>query len=180
VVYVLDECHLQGDDICNYLWGNSQERTIVKINNQRERQTYYGALNLMTQEFIVRPYLAGNGANTVKFVEELKKLNPEKKLLLIWDGASYHRGQEMQQLLSKENDGKPQSSWSITCCLFGPYGPEENPVEAIWLQVKNFIRRFYYICHSFRVVKKLFQFFFKFKLFNPPNLKKYDAFAQMI
>jgi hypothetical protein len=53
-------------------------------------------------------------------------------------------------------------------------------VESIWLQGKNFIRRFYYLCKTFSLVKKLFQFFFKFKLFNPPNLKKYDAFAQMI
>jgi len=22
LVYALDECHLQGDDICNYLWGD--------------------------------------------------------------------------------------------------------------------------------------------------------------
>ena len=56
VVYALDECHLQSDDICNYLWGNSQERTVVKLDNQRDRQTYYGALNLVSQEFIVKPY----------------------------------------------------------------------------------------------------------------------------
>ena len=179
-MYALDECHLQGDDICNYLWGNSQERTVVKLDNQRDRQTYYGALNLVSQEFIVKPYKAGNGENTVKFVEELKRMNPQQKILLIWDGASYHRGQEMQQLLARENDGKSQSEWSITCCLFAPYGPELNPVESIWLQGKNFIRRFYYLCKTFSLVKKLFQFFFKFKLFNPPNLKKYEAFAQMI
>jgi hypothetical protein len=32
----------------------------------------------------------------------------------------------MQQLLARENDGKSQSEWSITCCLFAPYGPESN------------------------------------------------------
>jgi len=77
--------------------------------------------------------------------------------------------QEMQQLLARENDGKSQSEWSITCCLFAPYDPESNPVESIWLQSKNFIRRFYYLCKTFSLVKKIFQFFFKFKLFNPPN-----------
>ena len=67
-----------------------QERTVVKLDNQRDRQTYYGALNLVSQEFIVKPYKAGNGENTVKFVEELKRMNPQQKILLIWDGASYH------------------------------------------------------------------------------------------
>ena len=44
----------------------------------------------------------------------------------------------------------------------------------------NFIRHFYYICRSFSIVKRLFQFFFEFQLFNSPNLKKYEAFAQLM
>lgn len=179
-VYALDECHLQGDDICNYWWGTRSDREIIQIANERDRQTYYGAFNLWTKEFIVRPYSAGNGENTVKFLQELKSHHPEQKLLLIWDGATYHRGEELKKLLARENSGKPPEDWSIICHLFAPYAPEENPVEEIWLQVKNFIRRFYYICKSFSRVKQLFHFFFNFKLFNPPNLKNYQAFVQMI
>ncbi len=41
VVYALDECHLQGDEICGYLWGDKKKREIVKIDNYRARQTYY-------------------------------------------------------------------------------------------------------------------------------------------
>lgn len=37
VVYALDECHLQSDDICNYLWGKSQEREVVLVSNERDR-----------------------------------------------------------------------------------------------------------------------------------------------
>ena len=54
-VYALDECHLQGDDIFIYLWGERGNREIIKVVNERDRQTYYGALNLWTQEFIVIP-----------------------------------------------------------------------------------------------------------------------------
>ncbi len=57
---------------------------------------------------------------------------------------------------------------------------EEKPVEGIRLQVKNFIRHFYYKCKNFKIVKHLFQFFFELKLFNSPNLEKYDAFAQLM
>jgi transposase len=179
-VYALDECHLQGDDICNYLWGERKNREFIPVANERDRQTYYGAFNLWTKEFIVSPYSAGNGENTVKFLQEIKSCHPEQKLLLIWDGAAYHRGEEVKKLLTTENEGKAKEDWSIICHLFAPYAPEENPVEEIWLQVKNFIRRFYYICKSFSIVKRLFQFFFNFKLFNPPNLKNYDAFVQLI
>ena len=180
VVYALDECHLQGDDICSYVWGSQKDRAIVSIDNERDRQTYYGALNIKTQEFIVVPYQRGNGENTVKFVEEINSRHPDQEILLIWDGASYHRGEEMKKLLGKYNQGLLPKDWLITCELFAPYGPEENPVEGIWLQVKNFIRRFSHLCKNFKIVKRLFQFFFEMKLFNPPRLEKYDVFAQLI
>ena len=86
----------------------------------------------------------------------------------------------MKQLLRKYNQGLSDKEWLITCERFAPYAPEGNPVEAIWLQVKNFIRRFYYLCKNFKIVKRLFQFFFDMKLFNPPRLEKYDVFAQLI
>ena len=165
LVYALDECHLQGDDICSYLWGDRENREIVKVENQRNRQTYYGAFNLWTKEFIVSPYETGDGENTVKFISEIQACHPQKKLLLIWDGATYHRGEAMKKFLAQENQGKEEKDWLITCCLFAPYGPKENPVEAIWLQVKNFIRRFYYRCRNFSIAKKLFQLFFKFQVF---------------
>jgi len=39
VVYASDECHLQGDEICSYVWGDKKEREIVKVDNDRDRQT---------------------------------------------------------------------------------------------------------------------------------------------
>lgn len=33
-VYALDECHLQGDDICSYLWGERQNQEIIKVVNE--------------------------------------------------------------------------------------------------------------------------------------------------
>lgn len=184
VVYALDECHVQGDDVCSYLWGESKTREFIAINNEGDRQTYYGALNLINNQFIASPYGAGNGENTVKFLEEIKALHnredSQQKILLIWDGASYHRGEEMKRFLSLQNNGKERKDWSIICERFPTYAPEENPVEGIWLQVKNFIRRFHYRCKSFASVKRLVEIFFKYQLFNFPNLKKYKAFVKLI
>jgi superfamily II DNA or RNA helicase len=39
LVYALDECHLQGDDICSYLWGDRENREVIQVENQRNRQT---------------------------------------------------------------------------------------------------------------------------------------------
>jgi transposase len=50
--------------------------------------------------------------------------------------------------------------------LFAPYAPEENPVEAIWLQLKTLLRRFYRFGKNFNIVKRLFQMFVNLKLFS--------------
>ena len=60
VVYMIDECHLLWGDVCGYVWGKKNKRREVPMTNQRERQTYFGALNYQTKEFFVREYEAGN------------------------------------------------------------------------------------------------------------------------
>ncbi len=134
----------------------------------------------MASEFILEAYQAGNGTGTVEFVKKLLERNKLAKLLVIWDGASYHRGQEMQEFLAQQNQGLSPQDWRVTCELFAPYAPEENPVEAIWLQLKTLLRRFYRFGKNFNIVKRLFQMFINLKLFKFPDLEKYDAFSQFI
>ena len=86
----------------------------------------------------------------------------------------------MQSLLEVENQGLSPEEWKITCVRFATYAPEENPVEVIWLQIKTLLRRFYRFGRNFSNVTRLFQLFVDLKLFNLPDLKKYDAFSQFI
>jgi hypothetical protein len=62
---MIDECHRPRGDVCGYVWGKTNTRVEVPMTNQRERQTYFGALNYQTKQFFVREYGAGNSANTV-------------------------------------------------------------------------------------------------------------------
>jgi transposase len=57
------------------------------------------------------------------------------------------------------------------------YAPEQNPVEDIWLQTKNFLRQFYHHCSSFNVVKYLFEFFADGQVFDFPKIHEYAVFA---
>jgi len=166
--------------LCGYLWNFTSEPIKIPIKNPKERQTYYGALNLFNQQFTLLPYEQGNGENTVKFVKKLQAKNPKAKILLIWDGASYHRGEVMKSFLHEQNDGMKAEEGKITCYRFAPYSPQENPVEAIWLQLKTLLRRFYRFGKSFAIVKRLFQLFVDLQLFNLPDLKNYDAFSRFI
>ncbi len=88
-------------DTTGYVWGRRNEKTGVPIQNIKQRQTYYGALNLYHRDFVLMPHDAGNSENTVNFIKYLQDLNPGKKLILIWDGASYPRSEAVQVYLKK-------------------------------------------------------------------------------
>ena len=120
VVYMIDECHLLWGDVCGYVWGKTKIRREVPMTNQREMQTYFGALNYQTKEFFVREYEAGISKNTVAFVKFLQNLNKGAKILIFWDGASYHKYGEMRDDLCLVNQNLEKSEGLIICELFAP------------------------------------------------------------
>jgi transposase len=126
------------------------------MTNERERQTYFGALEYGKKEFLVQAYPTANYENTVKFLKYLQSQRPDQRIAVIWDGAIYHKSEQVKEYLESINSGLEESQWQITCILFAPNAPEQNSVEDIWLQAKNFVREYYHLCKSFQSVKKLF------------------------
>jgi len=65
----------------------------IPINNYKDRQTYYGALNLLEPDLILEKYSTGNGENTVNFVERKFTKKSREKIVNIlgWSQASYRR-----------------------------------------------------------------------------------------
>lgn len=180
VVLMIDECHLLWGDILGYVWGRTDIRIEIPLKNEKSRTTYYGALDYQTKEFIVKEYQSGNTENTIKFINDLREKRKGKKLAIFWDGATYHDSQEFRDYLAEINQNLPEEEWLITCTKFAPNAPEQNPVEDIWLQVKNFIRKFYHVCQSFKVVKWLFEFFADGQIFDFPKLYRYGILPQAI
>ena len=175
VILMEDECHLLWGDIEGYVWGERGKPTHVSVINEKERQTYYGALNWFNHEFVLEPYDSGNGLNTVEFIKYLRIKYAGSRIVLIWDGASYHRFSETRDYLESINSGLPEDEWPVTCILFAPNAPEQNPVEDIWLKAKNFIRRNFIECKTFSDVKILFENFLDREVFNFPKLNMYGS-----
>lgn len=171
-----DECHLLWGDTLGYVWGKKNAKIEVPMANERERQTYYGAVNCLTGDFYISPFEAGNGANTVAYVQFLQTVLGDKKLFIIWDGASYHKYAEMRTYLEEVNHGLAPQDWKITCELFAPNAPEQNPVEDIWLKGKNHLRKYFSENRTFAQVKKSFYSFFQNVKFDFPKLKMYQEF----
>lgn len=176
VVFLLDECHLLWGDVCGYVWGKTNERIEVPIVSDRQRQTYFGALNYCSKQFLVKAYPTANSENTIDFLKYLQSLYCEQRIAVFWDGASYHRSAELKGYLATVNQDRSEDTWKITCTRFAPNAPEQNPVEDIWLQAKRWIRECYHLCKSFTVVKFLFELVTHCQVFDFPKLSMYGVF----
>lgn len=177
VVFMIDECHLLWGDIIGYIWGKMSERISIPVVNAREKQTYFGALDYKTKEFLTHTANKGNSENTIAFLEYLRSQRLGAKLLIIWDGASYHRSQQIKDYLDSLNTNLDKEQWLITCERFAPNAPQQNPVEDIWLQGKRLIREFHFFCHSFSIVKALFELSINCQIFDFPKLHEYGVFS---
>jgi transposase len=162
------------------VWGRRNERTEVPIQNAKARQTYYGVLNLYNKEFILTPVDKGDGENTVLLIQQLQALNEGKKVIIIWDGATYHCCEEVQAYLDKVNRGLEEKDWKITCMLFAPNAPDQNPVEDVWLRGKDFLRKHFYENKTFNQVKSSFFNFLNKKIFDFSKLEWYLKFPQLV
>jgi len=126
------------------------------MTNERERQTYYGAVNLLTHEFHLKAFSAGKGECTVAYLRWLRHTYPGQRIILLWDGASYHRDVQVRTLLAEVNTGCDEKDWQLICLPFAPNAPDPNPVEDIWLQGKNYLRKQFARNKTFAAVKKCF------------------------
>ena len=142
IVLFLDECHLLHGDVTGYVWGQSELRIEIPITTEKNRQTYFGALNYQSKQFHVQSHPSGSVKSTVEFMKYLQNKYKQRKIILILEGASYHKYGEFRDFWSSVNRDKEPSDWLINCILFAPNSPQQNPVEHIWLQSKNFLRKY--------------------------------------
>ena len=136
-----DECHVKHGDSLGYVWGKRNERVGVRMLNERDSKTFFGVLDLQTHKFHLKEYAWANMESTVDFLKYLlQQFKIAKQLIIIWDGASFHKGALVQQFLDSVNQGLEPKDWKIHCLLFAPNAPEQNPVEDCWLKAKNYMR----------------------------------------
>ena len=125
-VFAVDECHLKGGDICGYGWGNRQERREVEVANYRASQTYFGAVDCISGELLISAADTANGDSTIEFIERLRAVSQGARIVIVWDGASYHRSQQLRDFLALLNQGE---DWQIHCLRFAPYAPQETRLK---------------------------------------------------
>ena len=150
--------------------GKTKSRIEIPIKNEKQRQSYYGAINYRTGKVILKKYPQGNTENTIKFVKYLMENNQEARLVIIWAGATYHHSHEFREYLGEVNQGKTEEEWLIRCIKLAPNAPEQNPREDVWLQGKEMLRKYWNLCKNFKIIKWLFEWTISQDLFCFPKL----------
>ena len=176
---LIDECHLMWGDLSGYVWGKTDQEIAVPVVNERKKQTYYGAIDYLEGELILKSYDKGNSKNTIDYLLYLLKQSPDQRLLILWDGASYHRSQEIRDFLDEINQGLSSEQWKIQCVRFAPNCPIQNPIEDIWLQAKTWVRRFCALIPTFSHLKWMFEWFIRHTTFDFPTFQMYGAFSKI-
>ncbi len=157
VELAVDECHLVWGDACGYGWGRRNERSELLIANIRERQTYYDALNLLTGWTTLWEATAGNKENTVGFLTYLRQCFQGRRMIILWDGAPYHRAHLVRDyLMHLHGPDCPEPQRRIQLIKFAPYAPAQNPMEDVWHAGKCHVRQQWADLVSFNDVKAVF------------------------
>ncbi len=108
-----------------YCWCHKGVRPSVPCHHIREYRYVYGAVEPLTGEscFLILPY-----SNTICmniFLAQLAKRYPNDIIILVLDGASWHRS---RALIVPDN---------IQLFYLPPATPEMNPIEQIWTWLRR-------------------------------------------
>ena len=172
IVYFIDECHVLGDTAVGYGWAPSDQRVTVRVKNNHDRQTYFGALNMVTGAFILGEYPVAHGDTTVAFLHKLRRNHPGKQLLVLWDNVSYHHQGDTKEFLADVNAFREPDEWIVTAVRFAPYASEQNPVEHVWQMGKQYVREHFRSLRTFADIKAAFEHI-KNKVFTFADLSMY-------
>lgn len=128
VVLASDETRIMLEAITRRAWLRQGERTVLKVERSNESQYYVGFLNLKTGRDHIKALHWGNQKEIIKALEEVtQKLYPDKRICIIWDNVSFHKGKELRKKLKKGS-----SLEKIHLINFPPYAPDCNPQEQVW------------------------------------------------
>lgn len=121
---------LAGDEAGLYLqaslwrvWSPKGQSPLIGVSARRDNTHFYGALNLATgQETVLRSPLMNAEISTL-FLQRLLQAYPDTPLWLLWDRATWHKGDAIRGVL--EANPRLEVLW------FAPGCPELNPQEHV-------------------------------------------------
>src|SRR3954466_10257369 len=124
LVYV-DEAHLHQDADLGYGWAKRGKRFWVASSSPglSARVSFYGLYLDNEGQVRLWPFPRANGEHTMEVLRRLRAAFPDEALIVLWDGAPYHRAQAVREAAT---------TLGITLMPLPGDSPDLMPVEALW------------------------------------------------
>ncbi len=138
----LDEAHIQQEADLGYGWSARGQRFWVASHSPRlaDRLSFYGLYLYNEGEVRLWPYARANGENTIAVLHRLRAEWPDQPLILLWDGAPYHRAKAVREAAATlQIELVPLPGYSSTAskpasprpaCSHWDKGPASRPTRA--------------------------------------------------
>jgi transposase len=138
LVYI-DEAHIHQDADLGYGWSERGRRLWVASHSPglSARVSFYGLYLFNEGQVRLWPYPRANGEHTIDMLRRLRTEVPEHKLIVLWDGAPYHRAKAVREV------ARPLD---ITLMPLPGYSPDLMPVEALWRWLREDVTDHH--CHA--------------------------------
>jgi len=134
VVVAADEVRIDQEAVIRRAWYARGTKTKLKVNRERAAQSYIGFLHQTTGccELFRLPWQ--NGTEIVEALRVFRAGHEGKKIVIVWDNASWHRAKEVRALLGPGHEFE-----NIRLVWMPPYSPDHNPIEHVWKDAKESI-----------------------------------------
>ena len=121
----VDEAHIHQDADLGYGWAQRGQRVWVASSSPglSARVSFYGLYLYNEGQVRLWPYRRANGDHTIEVLRRLRAEFPDEALIVLWDGAPYHRATAVREVAT---------TLDITLMPLPGYSPDLMPVEALW------------------------------------------------
>ncbi|MDO5082320.1 MAG: IS630 family transposase [Arachnia propionica] len=129
-----DEVRIEHETILRRAWYTRGAKTTLKVNRITQTQSYIGFLHETDGSVDLIALDWQDSDNIVNALTELTLTYPTKRIVIVWDNATWHTSKHLRSHLG---EGNPLEN--IHLINLPPYAPDHNPIEHVWNEAKNHI-----------------------------------------
>jgi transposase len=135
----LDEAHIHQDVALGYGWGvrGIPFHLAWSSPGLSAKVSFYGLYLYNEGQVRIWPSPRASGEHTIDVLRRLRPIIPAGRLIVIWDGAPYHRAGSVHAAAARLN---------ITIVPLPGYSPDLMPVEALWRWLREDVTDHH--CHA--------------------------------
>src|SRR3954465_4375144 len=135
----LDEAHIHQDADLGDGWAKCGERLWVASTSPglSARVSFYGVSLYNEGQVRLWSYPRANGDHTIDVLRRLRAEAPDRKLIVLWDGAPDHRAKAVREVAT---------TLGIELMPLPGYSPDLMPVEALWRWLREDVTSHH--CHA--------------------------------